>query len=81
MKNSTTSLDELSRAYLGSEIIEPIYNTDQLMNLLTVSRRTVQNWRDKGLIAFSAISNKIYYRHSDIIAFLNTHKIDSYCGK
>ncbi len=81
MKFSNKRLIEISPANPGSGIIEPIYNTDQLMNLLTVSRRTVQNWRDKGLIAFSAISNKIYYRHSDIIAFLNTHKIDSYYGK
>jgi phage terminase Nu1 subunit (DNA packaging protein) len=81
MKFRNKRLIEIRPANLGSEIIEPIYNTDQLMNLLTVSRRTVQNWRDKGLIAFSAISNKIYYRHSDIITFLNTHKIDSYNGK
>jgi phage terminase Nu1 subunit (DNA packaging protein) len=81
MKFNNQRLIENSRTYLSSEIIDPIYNTDQLMNLLTVSRRTVQNWRDKGLIAFSAIQNKIYYRHSDIIAFLNTHKIDSYNGK
>ncbi len=64
MKFNNQRLIENSRTYLSSEIIDPIYNTDQLMNLLTVSRRTVQNWRDKGLIAF-----------------LNTHKIDSYNGK
>lgn len=78
MKLSNKSLDEISRAKLVSEVVEPIYNTDQLLDLLQVSRRTLQDWRDKGLIEFSAIRGKFYYRYSSVIKMLDNHSIKSF---
>lgn len=75
MKLNNKSLDDISRAHIGSEVVEPIYNTDQLMNLLKVSRRTLQDWRDKGLIEFSAIRGKFYYRYSSVMKMLDNHSI------
>lgn len=75
MKLSNKSLDEISRAKLVSEVVEPIYNTDQLLDLLQVSRRTLQDWRDKGLIEFSAIRGKFYYRYSSVMKMLDNHSI------
>ena len=77
MKVNNKSLVDISRAKLVSEVVEPIYDTDQLMALLRVSRRTLQAWRDKGLIKFSAIRGKFYYQHSDVIAMLNFFKINN----
>jgi predicted site-specific integrase-resolvase len=54
---------------------EIIYNTDELMKLLKVSRRTVQNWRDEGTIEFSQINGKIYYRMSAIAKMLDQNLI------
>lgn len=77
MKVNNKSLDDICRAKLVTEVVEPIYNTDQLLDLMQVSRRTLQDWRDKGLIKFSAIRGKFYYQHSDVIALLNNFKINN----
>jgi hypothetical protein len=46
------------------------------MNLMSISVRTSQLWRDQELISYSQISGKIYYRMSDIQKLLdeNYHK-------
>ena len=54
---------------------DTIYNTDELIRLLKVSRRTVQNWRDEGTIEFSQINGKIYYRMSAIAKMLDQNLI------
>lgn len=43
------------------------------MKLLKVSKRTLQNWRDQGLIGFCQIGSKIYYNRKDVDAFLENH--------
>lgn len=77
MNISNKKLDEIGRATLGSEAVEPIYNTEQLLDLMKISRKTLQGWRDQGLIKFSAIRGKFYYQHRDIVAMLNTFKINN----
>lgn len=77
MKISNKNLVEISRQNMSSEVVEPIYDSPQLMDLLRVSRRSLQTWRDQGLIKFSAIRGKFYYQHSDIIAMLNFFKINN----
>ena len=52
---------------------DPILNTEDVMKLLQVSRRTLQSWRDQGLISFSAIHGKFYYRMSSINKMLDAH--------
>ena len=70
MKNSE------STANLPSEQVKvEIFNTDELMSLLKVSRRTIQNWRDRGTIEFSQINGKIYYRISAINKMLDQNLI------
>jgi predicted site-specific integrase-resolvase len=65
-----------SKANLPSEQVKvEIFNTDELMTLLKVSRRTVQNWRDEGTIEFSQINGKIYYRMSAIAKMLDQNLI------
>jgi predicted site-specific integrase-resolvase len=41
--------------------------------LMGISGRTAQQWRDDGLIQFSQIGNKLYYRMSDINRFLDNN--------
>lgn len=48
-------------------------DNQEFMQLLKISRRTAQNYRDSNLIAFSIIGNKIYYKLSDIEDLLNRH--------
>ena len=55
---------------------DPFFTNDEFMDLMSISVRTAQLWRDQGLISYSQISGKIYYRMSDIQKLLddNYHK-------
>lgn len=37
------------------QVEDPILDTEGVITLLKVSKRSLQNWRDQGLIEFSAI--------------------------
>lgn len=58
-------------------IEDPILDTEDLMKLLKISRRSLQTWRDTGLIEFSQVNGKFYYRASAVNKLLETHKIKS----
>jgi excisionase family DNA binding protein len=48
-------------------------DNDELAGVLKVSKRTLQSYRDEGRISFSQVGSKIYYRASDVEAFLAKH--------
>ena len=52
-------------------------NNQQFMKLMDISKRTAQDWRDKKVIDFIQIGNKIYYKLSDVQKLLN----DNYNSK
>lgn len=43
------------------------------MQLLDACPRTMQNWRDDGVIGFSQVGNKIYYSQEDLDLMLQRH--------
>ena len=53
------------------------YNNDvfldnqEFLQVMNISKRTAQSWRDEGIISFSQVGSKIYYRFSDIEELLN----------
>lgn len=53
--------------------IETWLTTEEVSKLLKVSKRTLQNYRDEGKLGFSQIGSKIYYRSTDLDAFLMEH--------
>jgi hypothetical protein len=48
-------------------------DNQELMLLLKISKRTAQHYRDTGLISFSQVGNKIYYKLSDVEELLKSH--------
>lgn len=68
-------MKNLSSIIVGENPIlnNAIYTTQDVSNLLKVSTRTIQRWRDNGQIKFSAIGSKFYYFHSDIVDMLKTN--------
>ena len=53
---------------------EPIRESEGVMTLLKVSRGSLKNWRDQGIIEFSPINGKFfYYRVSAINKMLAKH--------
>jgi excisionase family DNA binding protein len=70
--------------YLKRKPINPESSFDQVKEWLTnvevleslqISKRTLQQWRDSGVIGFAKIGRKIYYRLTDINQLLS----DNYC--
>ena len=53
------------------------FDNGEFMKLMNISKRTAQEWRNKKVIEFSQVGNKIYYRLSDIQKLLN----DNYNSK
>ncbi|MGB8704952.1 MAG: helix-turn-helix domain-containing protein [Gillisia sp.] len=44
------------------------------IQLFKISAKTAQNWRTEGLIEYSQVKGKIYYRLKDIREFINRHR-------
>jgi hypothetical protein len=61
-------------------ILDPeniIFNSREIMKALDVSKRTLQEWRDKNIIGFAKVNGKFYYKLSDIQNLIN----DNYTPK
>jgi hypothetical protein len=57
-----------------NEKIDPedvFFDNQEFMKLMNISKRTAQEWRNKDVMKFSQVGNKIYYRLSDIKKLLN----------
>lgn len=44
-----------------------------IMQTLHISKRTLQAWRDSGILPYSQIKGKFYYKLSDIESILETN--------
>ena len=58
------------------EGVKDFVGNDQFMEIMGISKRTAQTWRDEGVIPFSQIGSKIYYSRKDIDALMEKHKCD-----
>ena len=45
----------------------------EVCQLLKISKRTLQSYRDNGILPFSQVSGKIYFKASDIEEHLENH--------
>ncbi len=52
---------------------DPVLTTEQVMSYLSISRRSLQSWRDNGQIEYSAVNGKFYYRLSAINKMLDNN--------
>jgi hypothetical protein len=50
---------------------------EDVCNLLQVSPRTLQSYRDNGILPYSQIGRKCYYRVSDVEQLINQFKKES----
>ncbi len=48
-------------------------DNQEFIQLMNISKRTAQAWRDDGIISFSQVGSKIYYRMSDIQKLLDSN--------
>jgi hypothetical protein len=72
VENIETTLRELRLKRSCPTKDEWLDNQD-VMQLLNISKRLLQTYRDENVIPFSKINNKIYYKASDIQKLLEKH--------
>ena len=70
MLNGISLLAKESRPYLNGE---KFLSNREASKYLKVSIRTLQEWRDTGVIPYIQIKGKIIYRESDIERLLQTY--------
>jgi len=51
------------------------FDNQEFLQLMNISKRTAQEWRNKKVIPFSQVGNKIYYTLSDIQKLLKEHYV------
>jgi hypothetical protein len=49
------------------------FDNQEFIQVMNISKRTALAWRETGLISFSQVGGKIYYRLSDILLMLEKH--------
>ena len=74
--NLVKRMDEIQSTILNSNgtQTESFLDNQQFLQLMKVSKRTAQSWRDEGIITFSQVGSKIYYQMSDVQKLLEAHK-------
>ena len=68
-----TRMEHLCRLY-GDKENDWLDNQD-VCRLLGISLRTLQTYRDKGLIPYSQVGHKCYYKVEDIERFMEENRI------
>lgn len=67
-------ISELALNVKTKQHLEPqdvFFDNQEFLQLMNISKRTAQVWRDSGYIGYSQMGNKIYYRLIDIQDLLN----------
>lgn len=74
--NLVKRMDEIQSTLSNSKgsQAESFLDNQQFLQLMKVSKRTAQSWRDEGIISFSQVGSKIYYQISDVHKLLEAHK-------
>ena len=52
-------------------------DNQEFLQIMNISKRTAQMWRDEKVIAFSQVGNKIYYRMGDIMTLLKKSRTEA----
>lgn len=73
-------LDKLTVIEQRSEISEESpkhkwLDNQEFCQLLKICKRTAQSYRDDGLVTFSQIGSKVYYKLSDVHELLENNKV------
>ena len=72
----TKRLDDLQQQLSNQSttpLKKPFMDNEEFLTLMGISKRTAQSWRDQGIISFSQVGNKIYYKTGDVDKLLAEH--------
>ena len=72
-------ISEISKSISSSNNKQPLsenwLDIADVCQVLHISKRTLQSYRDNGTLSFSQIGGKIYFKASDIEAHLQKHYV------
>ena len=77
VKSDLQELKELVRAKSDEELNSQWIESTQARQLLGVSQKTWQGYRDRRIIPFTQVGRKIYVRRADLNKFMQDHYINS----
>ena len=68
-------LDAIRRQLVAREVsyADQMVDNAELLRMMRISAGTARAWRKKGKIGYTEIGKKIYYKLSDVNAFLMRH--------
>tara|TARA_R110001606_G_scaffold221757_1_gene369432 strand:+ start:3556 stop:3843 length:288 start_codon:yes stop_codon:yes gene_type:complete len=71
--NLVSRLDKLNSTLESNQkpSQETFLDNQEFIQLMHISKRTAQTWRDEGKISFSQIGSKIYYKMKDVEVLLD----------
>lgn len=76
LKEEMASLKTFARMSVkkpSEQIEEEWLDSQQVMRLLKIKKGTLQNLRDEGILGFTPIKGKIYYKSDDVAMLLKTN--------
>lgn len=56
---------------------EKFFTNEDVCKLFSISKRTLQSWRDRSLISYHKVNGIIFYSLEDINAFLKRYQIEA----
>ena len=68
---SDVALNVKTKQHLEPEDV--FFDNQEFIQLMNLSKRTSQEWRNNGFIGYSQLGNKIYFRLSDILQLLHDY--------
>jgi len=66
---SDVALNVKTKQHLEPEDV--FFDNQEFIQLMNISKRTSQEWRNNGFIGYSQLGNKIYFRLSDVLQLLH----------
>lgn len=76
LRQQVKALLEKTRKLSPKRVDEEWYNNRDVCRLLGVSLRTLQTYRDKGLIPYSQVGHKCYYKIKDVECFMEKNRTE-----
>lgn len=75
LKQCLAELLERSSRLNRSSVKDEWWDNQDVCRLLGISLRTLQTYRDKGLLPYSQVGHKCYYKAEDIARFMKESRI------
>lgn len=75
LKQSLNELMKRSEKLIPKSVDDVWYTSKDICQRLKISLRTLQNYRDKGLLPYSQIGHKCYYKIKDVESFIEQNKL------